>query len=679
LASHSPTSGTYAYSQREGLRLILRESGRDIELDAPFKPYFFVKRGHERVVEYYAKRRGISVHIEPTDLKTLDGHLVSKVEVDHPQYVAALRDAMVIPSYEADIPYVRRVMIDMDWKTSQVYRRLYYDIEVKDGAIVCIAVGSESGSVEVLTGSERDILEAFVEASQSVDMCIGYNSEAYDVPVLRRRLREHKLELPKMPRWYDLLQSLKWIYRMLPSWSLEYVGRHLLGIERVHTDKPFSQLTLQEIYERCRRDVEITRELDRKLGLSDLDILKAHISYTFPDEVYYISRCIDALLLRRARELGYVLPNKPVKPETQQHSGAFVAQPPEPLRIYRNVLFLDCVSMYPSIIISYKISPDPERRLYPDVLSRLMSERKRYKQLYRETRDPRYDLLQQAHKILANAFYGVFNAPGFRIQRPDLGDEVARRGREVVTSLYRFYSSLGYNVIYADTDSVALSDITPDESVFSMLAEAGTRHVKESLGADIQVEAKKFYSKLYFPRRASDESAAKKRYAGYVVWTSDEGWLERPELDVVGIEIVRTDYPPAAQTFQRALIEGFLSGKSRLELQRLVLDFKKALFSGLLSPEDLALSKSVTKSEYKVNPPHIRAAKKLQEAGIPVNVGDKIRFVWTKWGPLPLELSRGAPLDYRYYWEHIFLPIVERTLGLRGESSLEAWLSGVTE
>jgi DNA polymerase elongation subunit (family B) len=461
---------------------------------------------------------------------------------------------------------------------------------------------------------------------------------------------------------------------MLPSWSLEYVGRHLLGMERVHSDKQFSQLTLQEIYERCQRDVEITRELDLKLGLSDLDITKAHISYTFPDETTRISRCIDALLLRRARELGYVLPNKPSK-SSGQHSGAFVAQPPRPLHIFQNVLFLDCVSMYPSIIISYRISPDPERKLYPDVLSQLMSERKRYKQLYRETGDRRYDILQYAYKILANAFYGVFNAPGFRVQRPDLGDEVARRGREIVTSLIGFYSSLGYNVIYADTDSVALSDIPPDETVFSMLAEAGTRHIRESLGADIQVEAKKFYSKLYFPKRASDESAAKKRYAGYVVWTSDDGWLQSPKLDTVGIEVVRTDFPPAAQLLQRTLIEGFLSGRPVAELQALLLDFKKALFSGLLSYEDLAISKSITKRDYKANPPHVRAAKKLEQLGVPLSVGDKVRFVYTKWGPLPLEMCRDIPVDVQHYWERVFRPIAERTLGVSDVETLESWLS----
>jgi DNA polymerase elongation subunit (family B) len=672
---YNPTSASYSYSSKEGLQLHLRVQGRDLTIPAPFKPYFFVQESHWKVVEYYASRRKIPVHFESTDLKSLDGQRVVKVEVEQPHQVAYLRDLMSIESYEADIPYVRRVMIDKDWKTSNSYSKLYYDIECKDEKIVCIAVAGSTGQVEVLKGEEADILNNFKLFVEQVDMTLGYNSENYDYPILKKRFKSNNIEMPKMQRWYDLLPALQWMsQRMMPSWGLDWVGKNLLGMERVHADKPFNQLTLQEIYERCQRDVEIIRELDKKFNLSEVDIMKAHISYIFPDEANLITRCIDSLLLRKARELGYVLPNKPEKNSVQRHSGAFVAQPPEPLRIFRNVLFLDCVSLYPSIIINFKISPDPDRRLYPEMLSALMSERLKYKRLYRETGEKKYDNLQYAYKILANATYGAVNSIGFRIQRPDLGDEVARLGREIVTSLIHFYSSLGFHVIYADTDSCVLSDIEPDEKVFNMLAEAGSRHIKDRFGVEIQVEAKKFYSKLYFLRRASDKSAAKKRYAGYISWTSDDGWLDEHIIDMVGIEYVRSDYPSAAQRLQKQLVEGFLSGKPLSELQSILLSYKQALFNGLLSVEELALSKSITKKNYKVVTPHLKAAKKLEESGVRLNIGDKVRFVYTKWGPMPIELCRDLPIDAEYYWKRIFERIAERTLGISGEVKIDQFL-----
>jgi DNA polymerase I len=669
-----PTSMSYSFSHKDGLQLHIREAGREFTIPAPFKPYFFAQEAHKAVVEYYAKRKSIPVQISSTDLKTLDGLPVVKVEVEQPHQVATLRDAVPFETYEADIPYVRRVCIDEDWKTASSYVKLYYDIECKDNKVVCIAVAGMHGQVEVLKGDEKSILTDFMTFVEQVDMTLGYNSTNYDYPVLKKRFNSCGLKFPSMQRWYDLLPALQWMrQRMLPSWSLDWVGKNIVGIERVHTDKPFNQLTMQEIYERCQRDVEIIRELDKKLSLSDVDIMKAHISYIFPDETIFVTRCIDSLLLKKARELKLVLPNKPTKNTVQQHSGAFVAQPPEPFKIYENVLFLDCVSLYPSIIINFKVSPDPEKRLYPEMLSELLSLRKKFKQLYRETGDKRYDVMQYAYKILANATYGAVNSIGFRIQRVDLGDEVARHGREIVTTLIKFYSDLGYNVIYADTDSCALSDVRPDEEFFMMLAEAGSKHIKDKFNVDIQVEAKKFYSKLYFMRKAGDTSAAKKKYAGYIVWTSDEGWLSKPATDMVGVEVVRSDFPPAAQKLQQRLIEEFMSGKTRGELQGILLEFKRALFSGSFDLEELALSRTVTQKDYKVTAPHVKAAAKLKEAGFTVNIGDKVRFIYTRWGPLPLELCKGVPVDVQYYWKRIFEPIAERTLGITGDVKLDRW------
>jgi DNA polymerase I len=646
-----------------------------VTIPAPFRPYFFAKESHKAVVEYYSKRKKIPVWVESTELKTLDGQPVVKVEVEQPYQVATLRDIMAFESFEADVPYVRRTCIDEDWKTSTSYLKIYYDVECKDSKVVCIALAGDDGQVELLTGDEKDILVGFADVASQVDMLLGYNSDNYDVPVLKARFRHHQLEFPSMQRWYDLLPALRWMrQRMLPSWSLEWVGKNLVGIERIHTDKSFSELTMQEIYERCKRDVEITYELDRKLSLSIIDIMKAHISYIFPDEANLVSRCVDSLLLKRARELGLVLPNKPVKPDTQQHSGAFVAQPPEAFRIYHNVLFLDVVSLYPNIIIGFKVSPDTERLLYPSILDSIIKERLRYKQLYRDTGDKQYDYLQYAYKTLANASYGCFNATGFRIQRPDLGDEVARHGREIVTSLIDYYRSLSFNVIYADTDSVVLSNIAPDDELFMMLAEAGSKHIKDVFGIVMQVEAKKFYSKLYFTRKAEGNTAAKKKYSGRVVWTSDSGWLSKPELDVAGIELVRSDFPLVAQRLQRKLIEGYLDGKSKAELQGILFEFKQALFEGLISPDELAFSRSITRTNYKVTAPHVRVASKLRETGTAVNVGDKIRFVYTRWGPLPVEQCKDVPIDTAYYWKRVFLPIAERTLGITGEVKLDRWL-----
>lgn len=662
-------------AQKDGLQLFLRRNGREFVIPAPIKPYFFVLKRHKAVVEYYAKRLDIPVAVSDTDYVTLEKEPVVKVEVEHPQQVSRLRDTMSIKTFEADIPFVRRVMLDMDWKTSTSYDKLYYDVEVRDDKIVCIAVASEVGNIEVLRGDEKSILEQFFDIVSLSDMTVGYNAYNYDFEVVKERARKHKLKIPPLQRWYDILPSLRWIvgHRMLPSYSLDYVGRYFLKMERAHTDKPFSQLTLQEIYERCQRDVEILRELDKNLKLSQIDILRSHISYIFPDETVYITRCLDTLLLRKARQLGYVLPNKPVKPSTEKHSGAFVAQPPEPFKVYGNVLFLDVVSMYPSIIIKFKVSPDaPERQLYPHLLSELYEKRLEYKKLYRETGDDFYYMLQYAYKITLNAAYGAFNSVGFRVQRVDLGDEVATRGRELVKTLIDGMRDIGYDVIYADTDSVAICNVSPDVKIFEYLAETASRIIKNNFGVDMTVEAKSFYSKLYFPSRAQEDTAAKKKYAGLLRWSSDRGWIDPPEVEIVGFECVRSDFPEAAKNLQRMIVREYLNGKDKRHIRTLISDFKHALYSGLIPHESLAYSRSITRKDYKVNAPHVRVAKKLIEHGINVSVGDKVQFVYTKFGVMPLELLKVEKIepDYDRYWKHVIRPLIMRTLGITEQVSL---------
>lgn len=680
------TGMTYQVDKSGGLYLVVRRGGSDQVIPAPIRPYFFVLSEHTRVAEYYMRRRGLVPRIEQTDYKTLDGKPVARVEVEYPKQVSMLRDLMPIPTFEADIPFVRRVCIDLDWKTSSRYEKLYYDVEVKDGRIIAIGVAGERGSPEVLTGGEKEILEQFIAFVMQSDLLIGYNSESFDRPVILDALRRCRISLPPLQRWYDLLQSIRWIsQRMLPSWSLDEVAKYYLGERRVHTDKPFAQLTMAEIVERCSRDVELTRALDQKLSASDVDIMKAHMSYTFPDETINISTCIDALLLKKARELGYVLPNKPVSPNRVKHSGAFVAQPPKPLYIFENVLFLDFVSLYPNIIIGFKISPDPDGALYPELLRQLFMLRRHHKELYRKTGEYRHYILQQALKTFLNAFYGCFNAIGFRIQREDLGDKVASTGRMITTSMMKFYQDAGCQVIYADTDSVAISGVKPDERVFQELAEVGCEYTKKTFGVDeLIIEPKEFYSKLYFPKRAGDQNAAKKKYAGLLLWDADKGWREKPELVLVGLEYVRSDFPEIAKVVQRDLIEMFLGGASIDEIRDYLQVVKEMLYSGQIDPAMLAWSRSITKAQYKADPPHVKAARKLEAMlGVKLNIGDKVRFVKTKMGVQPIELlTPEDEIDFKYYWQSVLAPLVERCLGIVDkdagdrlvEVSLDSWM-----
>jgi len=651
----------YDDNRGHGLSLVTFDEGRPRMILAPFHPYCFIEQDEARTLrKIYFNHLPNKQGIEEVDLKTLEGKKVCKVVVQFPRQIKALRDHVPLRFYEADIPYVRRVMIDMDWRVPENYNIGYWDMEVdeKTDKIVAISLVN-GGNEECFMGEEEEIINTFLSEARKCEMLVGYNSDQFDYPRLSQAVKGLKgsaylLNVLKFWRYFDLLQFLKSrLQRMLQSWSLQYVAQTFLGENRVHTDKRIHELSPKEIEERCVKDSVLLKMLDKELSLTEVAIALARISHIFPDETYLVSRCVDGVILKKARELGYVLPSKPEKTRKSTYEGAMVLCPSQPFKVYKNVVVLDFASLYPNIIVTYKISPDREKRLYPEALSNLLDTRLKLKEEWKRTGDPKLNALQQAYKLLLNASYGVLASPHFRVQRADLGAEVAKRGRELLQSVITELRERGYNVIYGDTDSVFVEAEQPEGVL------------KEILGQGFRVEVDKVFSRLYFPKRASDTSASKKRYAGLTT----EG-----KLETVGMETVRSDYPQAARMLQRTLIELHLNETSKEHIEQVVRDFKTVLFSGLLDVDSLTIYKTYTRENYKVKTPHSVVVSSLREKGVNVMVGDKVGFVYTASGPRPAE--DGVVPDYKYYWHHIFEPMIERTVGLtlREDESLDGFL-----
>jgi|GEM_PF-2884758 len=647
------------YEEDPHLSLVVCNRGKIEKISSPFRPYCFIERTKERVAEYYLKRFNHDYQIEETELKTLDGEKVDKVEVTVPRQIKVLRERLPIQVFEADIPFVRRVLIDMNWQVSQDYKIGYWDMEVDEKTDKIVAISLVNcGNEECFMGEEEEIIDAFLDEARKCEMLVGYNSDLYDYPRLLQAVKKLKNSTQALRYWryLDLLQFIRSrLQRMLQSWSLQYVAETFVGEGRVHTEKKIHELTGKEIEERCLRDAVLLKMLDQKLSLVDVAIALAKISYIFPDETYLISRCVDGVILKKARQLGYVLPSKPKNIKNKgSYEGAMVLCPPEPFKVYKDITVLDFASLYPSIVIQYGISPDAEKRLYPEAFLNLLETRLRLKEEWKRTGDPKINALQQAYKLLLNASYGVMASSHFRVQRADLSAEIARRGRELLQRVIEALTTAGYNVIYGDTDSVFVQG-RPEELLERV---AG-------LNPGFKVEVDKMFSRLYFPKRASDSSASKKRYAGLTT----EG-----KLETVGMETVRSDYPQAARMLQRTLIELHLNETSKEYIEQVVRDFKTVLFSGLLDVDSLTIYKTYTRENYKVKTPHSVVVSSLREKGVNVMVGDKVGFVYTASGPRPAE--DGVVPDYKYYWHHIFEPMIERTVGLtlREDESLDGFL-----
>jgi len=670
--------GYYVTQDKKVTLRVVRHNEQPKHIEAPFRPYFFVEQPKVSVVRYYASRVGIPITVHNTDLTTIDGTAVSRVETQLPRQVGLLRRVMPKGvALEADIPFERRVRIDMDWKTSDTYNVAYFDLETatrdfdsfKEGTIIGASVVSQ-GLSEVYVGSEPDVVRWLYDivTEHRFELMVGYNSDAFDVPILTQR--SQKLAIAFNVRFADLY----WLVRserqkMFSSWTLEHVAKELVGLSRVNVDKPVHQLTKQQIAERCLCDSELLYEIERAYGFVDTAITKAYYTYLFPDETVKASKPIDSLLLRKARELGLALPSKPENyDEEVKHSGAYVHQPPEALKVFENVLVLDVASMYPSIIMQFKISPDKEGVLIPKVIEDLYRERLRLKELASKG-DVRANVKQGALKILLNAVYGVMSNPSFRLFNVELGDKVATYGRQINQVMRDACEQLGLKVIASDTDSVFVvipQDV--NEQGYYDLARYLELCIKERMGVVMTVEPDKLFSKIYFPRRGGDNTAAKKKYAGLVIWKKGKGYIT-PTVETVGMETVRSDWPEAIKDLQKLVVSEYLNGG---KVTPLVKEFVSMLKKGQIPVERLALSKSISKDDYKVEPHHVQAAKKAEKLGYKFYVGDKVQYVYTYSGVQPLLNGNVKPehVDVNYYLE-LLNNMLERTVGIRYDETLD--------
>ena len=124
------------------------------------------------------------------------------------------------------------------------------------------------------------------------------------------------------------------------------------------------------------------------------------------------------------------------------------------------------------------------------------------------------------------------------------------------------------------------------------------------------------------------------------------------------MEFVRSDWTALARKFQWQLFERFFQGQEVEDCIRDIIDkLKEGRYDG-----QLVYKKRLAKKleEYtKSIPPHVRAAKKLQEKGLPVE--RDVYYVITRRGPVPVGLDH-SDLDYEHYIDKQIRPIAETVL-----------------
>lgn len=382
---------------------------------------------------------------------------------------------------------------------------------------------------------------------------------------------------------------------------------------------------------------------------------------------------VDSYLIKEAYKQGHLIPPRSEQ-VYERYQGAIVLAPREGL--HENVVALDFASMYPNLMILYNLSPDTFVRpgehvdddscwtiedlgyrfrktppgLYKNALSSLISTRSDVKkklmaESLTETERRMLQERERAVKVITNACYGYAGWTAARWYVREVAEAAAALGRRSISQVIDRCSETGLPVIYADTDSVF---VTRDEANVDSLL----RWVNENLHMDIRPD--KNYKRVLF-------TEAKKRYAGL---------LTDGTLDIVGMEVVRGDWSEIARRVQERVIELVLREGSPGKAKEYALNAIEELRRGDVPIRDLIIWKSLTKpiEEYKVNAPHVEAAKKYLRTGRELVPGDKIGYVITKKGAKLYEKAQPYfevtpdQVDTEYYVSSQIVPAAARIL-----------------
>jgi len=556
-----------------------------------------------------------------------------------------------------------------------------------------------------LHSSESEVIAAFCRALAELDpdLVLGWNVIEFDLSVLSRRANALRIGLPlgrdgsgieltsgRPMRArvagrvvLDGIGSLRAASHQLESYALEDVAQRFLGRGKALQSATSDRVAeIRRMYAHDREalanynleDCRLTRDIFAHTDLVGFLVERAQLTGLPLDRVHGAVAAFDHVYLPRLHRAGFVAHSVDAERELAPSPGGYVLDSVPGL--YDNVIVLDFKSLYPSIIRTFRIDPlalwvaDDDaipgfagarfhrtEHILPELIAQLWQARD-------EAKKKRDSARSYAIKILMNSFYGVLGTPACRFFDPKLASSITLRGHEIITHSGDFLRAQGYSVIYGDTDSLFVrldAQLTAEECEHTgaRLASDLNTHWRERierehrLESQLEVQFATHYLRFFMPTLRDSQQGSKKRYSG--LKRGEDGELE---VDFKGLEAVRSDWTPLARRFQRELYRRVFAGEPYIAYAR---DTVAALFAGRLDSE-LVYRKRLRREldEYVKNvPPHVRAARKLDE------VGREIAYLMTPHGPEPATRYNG-PIDYRHYLERQLAPAADALLQYLG-------------
>jgi DNA polymerase I len=397
------------------VELLMKENGEKVrkQFKAPFNPYFYMEVGDFDNIPWgeldTSKTELWEQWTNPDYDNAPDGFV--KVEAEAPGTIGSFRnelddlrddladmpesDADIVPeTYQADVPYARRVLIDrpdlLELDTPDPGDVLYFDIEVDptdgfpepddaDAQILSFAAVDGEGNEFFITGTEQEIYTELIGNPadrsdggllENYFVLVGWNSESFDLPYLKNRLEESdRVSGFTWPEFglihFDAMGLFRSFKRdQLDSYGLDSVAEHELGDSK-DMDESESYKQLREWWnndpERLKsynlQDADLTRRISEQYLLVETTARVCKQGHTRMSTITYdsngyprvaVGKAVDGVILRRANEQGYVFPDRGRYRDTGEFPGGYVFETTPGTHEW--VFVADFSSMYPSII-----------------------------------------------------------------------------------------------------------------------------------------------------------------------------------------------------------------------------------------------------------------------------------------------------------------------------------------
>jgi DNA polymerase-2 len=576
--------------------------------------------------------------------------------------------------------------------------------------------------------SEKALLQAFAERlrSRDPDVITGWNVIDFDLRVLAERCRAHRIpfdvgrtqgdmtvrarpggrQSADVPgrAVLDAMRLVRASGRRLDDYTLDGVAQAVLGegktvslrgeakveeLERLRREEP------ERFCAYCLRDSELVLEILARTGLDALTARRAALTGVSLDLAWTSIPAFERIYgtALRARR---VVPPEQSAADVSGASGGVVLEAEAGL--FQNVLVFDFRSLYPSLMRTFHIDPlaharaearpgpgdiiapngarfDRTEGILPAILTRYAVEREAAIRAGDET-------AAYVYKILQNSFYGVLGATGCRYARTELAGAITSFGQLFLRAARDWFEARGHQVLYGDTDSVFVLSNLGDAAGHEALSRLGgalasdlNQHLAERIRRDHDVEShllircEKAYRRFFIPRLKGDSSqdgrGRGKGYAGLLLAPDGSS-----DVEVRGMEAVRSDFTPLARRFQVELLRRLFAGEPEAALRGFCLETAVRLARGELDAE-LTYRKALRRAakDYDSATPQVRAARLLGWS----NRRGRVDYVMTRAGAEPIEARSGAPLDYAHYRERQLLPIAQSIASAVGMSA-DAWL-----